>query len=166
MNDVIYARVPPALKQDVKEYAQTVGLSVNSAVASLLEAGLSAVSGSSDDQTDQLHAKEREIAELRAVLADRDTALRGLEEQRADLAAAVEGLSGRLERAVGKCPSCHSAVSGTNVLIDGSCSNCGRSLSSLLAEDRAQLNQTDYLVLVGALGVLLALAMWQSRQAA
>lgn len=164
VNDVIYARVPPALKQDVQAYAQTVGLSVNSAVASLLEAGLSAAAQSGEELTDEIRAKELQIAELRSVLADRDTSLRGLEQQRADLTAAVEGLAGRLERAVGRCPSCHKSVTGTNVLIDGSCASCGRSLSSLLAEDRAQLNQNDYLVLVGALGVLLALAMWQSRQ--
>lgn len=166
MNDVIYARVPPGLKGEVQAYAQGAGLSVNAAVASLLEAGLAAASGASgDDLEDEVRAKDREIAELRANLANRERSLRGLEDQRADLAAASEGLSGRLQQPVGKCPGCSSPVTGANVLVEGSCPNCRRSLSSLLAEDRAQLNQTDYLVLVGALGVLLALAMWQSRQA-
>lgn len=164
--DVIYARVPPSLKSDVQAYAQGAGISVNSAVASLLEAGLAASAGQgTDDLEDQVHELDRELANTRSVLADRESSLRALEEQRADLAAVVDGLSGRLDRPVGSCPGCRSSVTGTNVLVHGVCPSCHRSLSSLLAEDRAQLNQTDYLVLVGALGVLLALALWQSRQA-
>jgi hypothetical protein len=159
MNDIIYARVPPELKRDVHQYAESSGVSLNSAVAELLELGLGAAASA-----ERVEALERETMAGGAALKELRLELAGEREQREAMAAAVNGLSHRLGQTIGVCPNCRGELSGQDLVVNGTCASCRHPLSSLLGEDRDKLRQTDYVVLIGAIGLLLALALWQSRQ--
>jgi hypothetical protein len=51
-------------------------------------------------------------------------------------------------------------VRGSDLLVSGHCSNCDKALTSLLVPTRfAELVQNEYLALLGALGVLVGLAL-------
>jgi hypothetical protein len=165
--EVIYARVPPALKADVATYAERTGVNLNSAVADLLECGLEMRAFElADAGPEHKLADLREtISKLETTLATQGRELSRLEGQRQDFAAAAEGATARLEQAVARCPACRQPVSGSDVLVRGVCQRCHKPLSSLLTDDRVQLNQSDYMVLIGAVGVLLALSLWQAKQA-
>ena len=165
--EVIYARVPPGLKSDVAAYAEKAGVTLNSAVADLLECGLEtrAVELADGGPDRELDAMRQTVTDLRTAVAASDRELVRLEGQRKDFAAAAEGLTERLEQSVARCPSCKNPVSGSDVLVRGVCQQCHKPLSSLLTDDRVQLNQGDYMVLIGAVGVLLALSLWQAKQA-
>jgi Zn finger protein HypA/HybF involved in hydrogenase expression len=89
-----------------------------------------------------------------------------LEREKADLAAATDDLGQRLRRPMASCPSCHAAVTGENVLLSATCPACQASLLTLFGKDNAQMREADFILLVGAIGLLLALTIWQAKQAA
>ncbi len=58
------------------------------------------------------------------------------------------------------CPRCRKPVHGSDLLISGRCPHCEKALTSLLTPaPRAGLDSSAYLALMGALGVLVGLAM-------
>jgi len=147
MTQVIYARVPEALKDAADLYANERGTTLTSAVVDLLGRGLAA---SSD---------ERSIVELEAKLAKAEAARA---ESDARLAAAMNELGGlrafaqRANLEVGQCPACSQAISGYNLMAEGRCPHCTGPLLDLLAPpSNSSLNQREIGLLLGALGVAL-----------
>jgi hypothetical protein len=158
MSSVIYARVPDSLRSATDLYAADNGLSLTRAVVDLLERGLVAASG------------ERSVAALEANLAratnenaqlDAD-----LQTTRAELGA-VQAFAQRAGQTIGTCPKagCGQPITGYDLLAIGRCASCGQSLSGLLAPgtSTSTLDQREFMMLVGALGALLAIAFLASK---
>ena len=142
--EVIYARVPTALKGAADEYASQRGKTLTGAVVDLLGRGLSAA-------TDERSVRDLEV----------EADLRAAETQLAALASFAE----RARRSMGSCPSCSAPVTGFDLLTAGQCSQCGQSLSELVVPLRAgpALDQREVLMLMGALGAVLAIAYLASK---
>jgi hypothetical protein len=65
-----------------------------------------------------------------------------------------------LARSASLFPQCRAPVRGCDLLVAGRCPNCGKALTSLLLPaPRANFARDEYLALVGALGVLVGLAL-------
>ncbi|MEV7625517.1 hypothetical protein [Actinoplanes sp. NPDC089786] len=141
--DVIYARVPPDLKEATDAYATRQGVTLTAAVTDLLERGLAAASDSRS--VDQLDAR-----------------LRTAEAQLATLTAFAE----RADHRIGDCPKCGKEITGRDLLAVGSCPHCGKALSELIvpANPKNTLDQREALMLVGALGAVLAVAYLTSKK--
>ncbi len=154
--EVIYARVPTALKEAADAYASQHGKTLTGAVADLLDRGLNAASD------------ERSITELQANLA-RVTAEKAALEAGLEVAgtrlAALKALAQRASRSVGACPNCQQQITGQDLLGTGQCPSCGQTLSDLIVPERTAptIDQRELLVLVGALGAVLALAYIASK---
>ncbi|MBU2663582.1 hypothetical protein KOI35_08695 [Actinoplanes bogorensis] len=141
--DVIYARVPPSLKKATDAYAAHHGVTLTAAVADLLERGLAAASDSRS--TDELDAR-----------------LRAAEAQLATLTA----FAARADHRVGDCPKCSEEITGRDLLAVGSCPHCSSPLSELIVPSNPNntLDQREALMLVGALGAVLAVAYLASKK--
>jgi len=158
MSQVIYARVPEALKDVAEAYATERGATLTGAVVELLERGLAAASD------------EHSVAELQANLA-RVTA------EKAQIEAALKSATNELavlrtfaQRAgltVGTCPNkeCRLDISGYDLLGAGQCRHCGRALTSLIApaSSTSTLDQRELMLLLGALGAVLAIGYLASQ---
>lgn len=147
MSQTIYARVPDQVKAAVDDHATRTGQTLASAVADLLDRGLQAT------------GDERSIETLEETVRDLRAEVETYEEREKALSAFAQ----RTTLKVGNCPQCGQAVSGRDLLIEGQCRNCGTSLSSLLAPgakvDKGGLNEGDFKLLLGALGLALAVAL-------
>ena len=154
--EVIYARVPTALKGAADDYANQRGKTLTGAVVDLLGRGLSAA-------TDERSVRDLEVnlARVSAEKAKIEADLRAAETQLAALASFAE----RARRSMGSCPSCSAPVTGFDLLTAGQCSQCGQSLSELVVPLRAgpALDQREVLMLMGALGAVLAIAYLASK---
>jgi NADH pyrophosphatase NudC (nudix superfamily) len=65
------------------------------------------------------------------------------------------------------CPGCGKPLRGSDLLVSGHCPHCEKTLTSLLVPTRiGSLVQNEYLALLGALGVLVGLAMATSAESA
>lgn len=54
---------------------------------------------------------------------------------------------------------------GSDLLVTGRCPHCDRAVTELLAPaPRAELNQSEYLALLGALGLLTGIALAESDE--
>ena len=154
-SEVIYARVPKALKDAADAYASERGATLTKAVADLLDRGLSSASD------------ERSVAELERnlaqIAAEKVAAEAELLAARTELGA-VKSLAQRAGRAVGTCPQCGQVITGYDLLGAGQCSNCCHPLSSLIAPTGSAptLDQRELMFLVGALGVVLGIAVLAS----
>jgi DNA repair exonuclease SbcCD ATPase subunit len=155
--EVIYARVPMALKEAADAYASQRGKTLTGAVVDLLDRGLSAVSD------------ERSVGELKANLA-RVTAEKGqadaeLHTARTQLAT-LGSFAERAGQRVGACPGCGKPITGHDLLAVGQCPHCHQTLSSLIVPDSgtSTLDQRELLILVGALGAVLAVAYLSSKK--
>jgi hypothetical protein len=159
---VLYVRVPEDLKQALSKHAAGRGLTQTRAVMELLEQGL------------QASGEERSLAELEGELArahrQADTARGRMRELEGALQAAREreqqtartyaALAARLRQELARCPGCRKPLSGSDLLVNGRCPGCGRAVSELLAPaPRSGLDEKEYLVLLGALGLLTGLAL-------
>lgn len=148
--------MPAALKEAADAYASQRGKTLTGAVADLLDRGLNAASD------------EQSIIELQASLA-RLTAERAELEAGLEVAttrlAALNVLAQRASRRVGACPSCQQQITGHDLLGSGQCPTCEKSLSDLIVPERTAptIDQRELLVLVGALGAVLALAYIASK---
>jgi uncharacterized small protein (DUF1192 family) len=147
----IYARVSDDLKLAVDGYASSGGMTLANAVAELLGRGLQAAT----DEQSVVELEQR----VGALNAEVET-LRGREQ---NLSSLYNALAQRTALAVGTCPECGGAITGRDLLVTGHCPNqgCGASLSALLAPARpskGSLNDGDFKLLLGALGLLLAIA--------
>lgn len=148
MAQVIYARVPDAVKEDADEYADKQGLTLTSAVVDLIQRGLDAVTNerSIANLENRLAKAAVEQAETHAKLTVAHNELAAL---RAFAARAVQ-------TKVGTCPerTCGAAISGYDLLGTGRCPKCEHSLLDLLAPPRtSSLDQRQFALLVGALSV-------------
>lgn len=156
--EVIYARVPKQLKDAADAFAGQRGSTLTSAVVDLLGRGLTSVS----DQR-SLTAIERNLAQ---VTAERDQVVAQLEKANAELAA-LTTFAQRASRGVGTCPNaaCGQQITGYDLLALGQCSQCGKTLTSLLAPTSAAptLDQRELMLLVGALGAVLGIAYLASQ---
>lgn len=76
-----------------------------------------------------------------------------------------QALADRLGRGIGNCPTCHSPVTGLDLLVAGRCPNadCQAGLASLFISKPKGLNEPDVLLLMGALGLVLGIAMIQAK---
>lgn len=156
MSQVIYARVPEAVKADVEEYAEAKGMTLSSAAVDLFQRGLAA------------SGEEASIANLESRVATMSAENAALEAKLQGAVNEVGALRSFAQRAsstrVGTCPApgCKAAISGMDLLGQNQCRECGTSLMQLLAP-RAQtskplLDDREVGALVGALGVVLIAA--------
>ncbi len=164
--EVIYARVPASIKEAVETYASD-RMSLSSAVADLLERGLDTVA--KGPATSELQARVAQLsAELetcRRALQEANLEVERYAEREKQRQAALIALGQRSGQPVGTCPSCQVPVTGNDLLVNGQCRN-GHGVTSMLAgttSDKGGLNQTDWLLLVGAIGLVLAIAYLQSK---
>ena len=157
MTNVIYARVPAEVKEAVDSYATQRGTTLSSAVVHLLERGLAAVSDEPSIQALQ--------AALSALKTEKAAADAELHRARTELLT-LNALSQRAGQQIGKCPSpgCDQAISGYELLAVGRC-RTGHALSTLLFPSTPQttLDQREFMVLLGALGAVLAVALLVSK---
>ncbi len=163
---VLYIRIPPALKRQLEAYKDERAETLTAAVTELLGRGLASVADATS--VEELEAKatglEQELALSRIQLAEANAALRTLRGREQEL----KTLGERAELPVGSCPFCHKEVRGTDVLLTQRCPNpnCGRGLTSLLLGTQAgakDLDRTELLVLLGALGIIVGAAYLQSK---
>jgi hypothetical protein len=154
MSQVIYARVPEAVKADVEKYADEHGVTLSSAAVDLLQRGLAAA------------GEERSIAILETKLAKLTGEKKALEAELQAVTNEVSSLRLFAQRAVattvGSCPSCHSPISGLDLLGRGLCEKCQASLLELIAPktrvSQPVLDDRAVGALIGALGVVLIAA--------
>ncbi|HSS04369.1 MAG TPA: hypothetical protein VLK89_04155 [Solirubrobacterales bacterium] len=152
---VIYARVTEPLKAATDRYAADRGLTLAGAVSELLESGLEA-----EQRAARIASLEGRVDRL---AADKSTLQSELHGARAELQA-VGALGGRVRQTVGNCPNsdCEHPISGYDLLATGACPHCGTALSGLLLGKEARadsLNQQEFLLLIGALGALVGVAL-------
>ena len=168
MSQVIYARVPDTLKAAVESHAADRGVTLANAVSDLLERGLAALAAAPS-----VAKTERQLDAALAKLNDRETALSAARSELSALQALTQGAT----REVGTCPSagCGQPITGYDLLATGRCRSCGSPLSQLLepgarvgdggSPDGASrgLNERDFLLLLGAVGVVVGVAYLASQ---
>ena len=155
MSQTIYARVPDQVKQATDAYATSSGLTLAGAVSDLLDRGLQAASDADS------------ISELQQTVSALKIQVEKFREREQMIASANQALAQRITRPVGNCPACGNAVSGQDLLITGRCprAECGASLTPLLdpplhdEQKKGALNDGDFKLLLGALGLALGIAL-------
>jgi hypothetical protein len=168
MSQVIYARVPDALKDAVDAYAAERGTTLTSTVVDLLERGL--VSTSDAPSVAQL---ELRLATAAAQKTDAEASLRSA---RLELQT-LQSLSDRTRQVLGRCPreACSQPITGYDLLVTGHCSSCQGALTDLLKLKAPQpegrggqprpggISERDFLLLLGALGAVVGVAYLASK---
>lgn len=153
---MIYARVPESLKAAADLYAEEQGLTLTRAVVDLLERGLAAA-------TDEPSIEElqQRLARVSAERAQLEAQLHGLRAE----TTALSALAQRVGQTVGTCPSCQAPITGTDLLAIGQCPNCAQKLTGLIAPAASSpgLDQSEFLVLLGALGAVVGVALLGSK---
>lgn len=158
-DQVLYARVPGPLKARAEGYASDHDLTLTAAVADLLQRGLE---GGANAET---------VAELkehvRGLAADKATLQSELQGARSELQA-LSALGSRVRQPVGSCPNpgCETPITGYDLFVTGSCPSCGSRLSGLLVGESVRqesLNQQEFLLLIGALGALVGVALLAAK---
>ncbi len=156
--EVVYARVPSAVKEAADAYAAQRGVTLTAAVVDLLDRGLAAVSD------------ERSVAELernlQLVTAEKQAAEARLQSMSTELGA-LRTLAQRASLPVGTCPSksCGQPITGLDLLASGQCHSCGQALAALIAlsTPTSTVDERELLLLVGALGAVLGIAYLSSK---
>ncbi len=169
MSAVLYARVPDSLKQVLHAHAADRGLSLTTAVVELLERGLEAGANAQSvaELERTLALAESELAQTRARLQQAELGLQAAREREQTTARTYSALGERARQQLASCPQCRKPVRGQDLLVSGHCPNCNKALSSLLLPaPRAGLDGNEYLALMGALGVLVGLALASSGASA
>jgi hypothetical protein len=162
MSAVIYARVPDSLKQTLHAHAGERGLTLTTAVVELLERGLEAIADehSVHELEAKLAAVSNELEATRGGLREAELGLQAAREREQLSARTYGALAERARQPLGSCPRCREPVRGSDLLVAGRCPNCGKALTSLLLPaPRANFASDEYLALMGALGVLVGLAL-------
>lgn len=158
-DQVLYARVPRSLKARTEGYAADHDLTLTAAVAELLQRGLEG--GATAETVAELREHVREL------VADKATLQSELQGARSELQA-LSALGSRVRQPVGTCPNpaCETPITGYDLFVTGSCPSCGSRLSGLLvggSEKPQSLNQQDFLLLIGALGALVGVALLAAK---
>ncbi|GAA3201766.1 hypothetical protein ACFO1B_06455 [Dactylosporangium siamense] len=157
-SETIYARVPTAMKEAIDTYATERGTKLTSAVVDLLGRGLEAV------------ADEKSINDLLANLARTTAEKADVEAELVTARAQLATLSTFADRAgqrVGTCPSCSKPITGADLFAVTRCPACKQPLTELLAPKAgavSTLDQREMLLLVGALGAVLAIAYLSTKK--
>ncbi len=149
--------------QALQAHASERGLTITAALVELVEQGLEATAHerSVAELERQLAASTSELGQTRARLREAELGLQAAREREHTSARTSRALAERTRqplasRAAGSpcaAATCLSAAHCPNP-------NCGRALSSLLTPiPRAGLDRNEYLALLGALGVLVGLAL-------
>lgn len=162
MSAVVYTRVPEALKKTLADYAASRGLSQTRAVVELLEQGLEGSGGqrSLPDLEARLDRSQSELEATRVRLRETELEVKAGREREQLTAHTYSALAARVRQELARCPGCKKPVRGSDLLVNGRCPHCGRAVTELLAPaPRAGLNQTEYLALLGALGLLTGIAL-------
>ncbi len=171
MSSVVYARVPDSLKEALQAHRSARGLTLTAASVELLEHGLEAFAD--ERSVSELEAKlallTSELEETRGRLREAELRLQAAREREQLTARTYTALAARARQRLALCPRCRQPVRGFDLLVSGHCpnSNCGTALTSLLTPaPRAGLDPNEYLALVGALGVLVGLALATTAESA
>jgi multidrug efflux pump subunit AcrA (membrane-fusion protein) len=131
----------------------------------LVERGLAALS---DEQSvSELEAKlattRSEREQTRARLQQAELGLQAAREREQLTARTYSALAERTRQTLGSCPRCRAPLRGSDLLVAGRCPNCGTALTALLLPaPQANLPADEYLALLGALAVLVGLALASS----
>lgn len=137
-------------------------MTLTAAVVDLLERGLEAASNAAslEQLRDRVVEQERQLSTARIEQAEANAALSSLQQRERGL----QTLAQRAEQTLGPCPHCSKPVSGFDVLVTGHCPSCGRGLTSVLVGPQMKgLDQTEVLLLLGALGIVLGAAYLGSK---
>ena len=162
MSAVLYTRVPEALKQALTAHAAGRGLSQTRAIVELLEQGLA---GSRDERSlakleGKLARSQGALAATRVRVRELEGALQAARERDEQSARTYAAFAARARQVLASCPRCTKPLRGSDLLVSGRCPHCEKAVTELLAPaPRSALNQTEYLALLGALGVLTGLAL-------
>jgi hypothetical protein len=156
MSQVIYARVPDALKEAADLYAEERSLTLTRATVDLMERGLAAATDESS-----IEELQQRLARTTTEKAQLEAQVQGLRAE----AAALSALAQRVGQSVGTCPSCRASITGTDLLAVGTCPNCGEKLAGLIAPapSSSSLDQSEFLMLLGALGAVVGVAFLSSK---
>jgi len=166
MSAVVYARVPDSLKQTLAADAAARGLSLTQALVELVERGLATVTSETTvtELEARLAAATSELLELRGRLNQAELALQAARERERLTARTYTAVAERARQELVPCPRCRTPVRGCDLFVSGRCPNCDNALTSLLVPTRtAELVLNEYLALLGALGVLVGLALASSN---
>jgi hypothetical protein len=165
----IYARIPDKLKSELDAYSANRHVKLTAAMVELMEIGLDSVQNETT-----VAALEQRLAGTTEQAAEAHALAEQAENARAALQATLNGqteayalVGGRLSQPIGFCPSCKKPITGRNLIVSNACGECSASLSSLLDPKTpagSTLNGTEYLLLIGALGLLVGMAMAQSKK--
>ena len=134
MSQVIYARVPDALKEAVDAYAEERGVTLTSAVVDLLGRGMAAASD------------ERSVADLETKLAKTTVEKAKVESKLETAMNELGGLRAFAERAaqeIGKCPKCGEPITGYDLLARGQCRHCETSWETCSCHTRQSHSLTS-----------------------
>lgn len=162
----IYARIPDELKTALDDYQSQRKVKLTAAMVELMEIGLGAVTDKTTVAalTERLSAAEAAAAVAREMAVQAENARQALESRMNSQADAFAAVGGALNQTIGKCPNpnCGKPISGRDLVVSHACGTCGGSLADLL--DPAQthgssINGTQYLLLIGALGLLVGMAV-------
>jgi len=151
------------LKEALDTFAEDRGTTLTTAVVDLIERGLDSVTNArSIADLEQKAVKcAAELRHTRARLGEAEARLQTAMEREQMNSHAYKVLAERAQQELGRCPACTDPVRGYDVLVTGSCPNCSQTLTPLVtpANKTEGLNQTDYLVLLGAVGLLVGAAL-------
>jgi Zn finger protein HypA/HybF involved in hydrogenase expression len=154
---VLYTRVSEALKQALTVHAAGRGLSQTRALVELLEQGLA---GNTAEFADELARSQGELAATRVRVRELDLALEAARAREEHTARTYAAFAARARQVLASCPRCTKPLRGSDLLVTGRCPHCDHAVTELLAPaPRSALNQTEYLALLGALGLLTGLAL-------
>ena len=162
MSAVLYVRLPEALKDALSAHAASRGLSQTRAAVELLEQGLqgSGAERSLAELAGRLARSQREAEAARGRVRELAGALEAAREREEQSTRTYAALAARVRQVLARCPGCRKPLRGSDLLVSGRCPHCGRAVSELLAPaPRSGLDEKEYLVLLGALGLLTGLAL-------
>ena len=162
MSAVLYTRVPEVLKQALTAHAASRGLSQTRATVELLEQSLEA---SREERSlasleGKLARSQGELQATRMRLREAELALQAAREREEHAARTYAAFAARVRQVLASCPRCTKPLRGSDLLVAGRCPHCEHAVTELLAPaPRSALNQTEYLALLGALGLLTGIAL-------
>ncbi len=108
----------------------------------------------------QLAVATSERAQTHVKLQEAGLRLQAAREREQTIVRSYRAVAERTRQQLGSCPRCRKPVRGDDLLVRGHCPNpnCRTALTSLLLPARA-VDPNEYLALLGALGVLLGVAL-------
>jgi hypothetical protein len=165
----LYAHIPDQLHSAIESYSKDRHVKLTAAAVELLEIGLDAVANATTNAAleERLAAATEQAAESRALAEQAENARAALQATLNGQIEAYALVGGRLSQPIGLCPSCKEPISGRDLVVSNACGKCTASLSALLdpkTPANSTLNGTEYLLLIGALGLLVGMAMAQSKK--